>query len=78
MERRFYKTSKLWMSRRYVRSGNIVRYIGSCFFNSDEEYDGLAIEHGWNNDQATGTSWCTKPVPVDVVTDVRYLRTLSS
>lgn len=78
MQGKHIVTAKRLMARLYVNIGGLAKYMGTCFFYSMEEYYEQARIHNWNNDCRARTSWCTEPVPVDVVTGVRYLRTLSS
>ncbi len=64
---KLYKRATLLVSRSYYHGGDGLENQGLRFFRSMEEYETEAEKHGWNNGKSFKSSWCVKPVEMDVL-----------
>lgn len=70
---KLYKKVTLLVSRAYSHGGDGIERGGLVFFRSEEEYQLLATERGWNDEgESFGTSWCVKPVLCDALVEQKY------
>lgn len=64
---KLYKRATLLVSRSYYYGGDGLENQGLRFFRSMEEYETEAQKHDWNNGKSFKSSWCVKPVEMDVL-----------
>jgi len=68
-----YKRAKIFVSRSYYHGGDGLEDQGLRFFRSQEEYDQQAEKHGWGKGKSFHSSWCMKPVEMEVLVSQRNL-----